>query len=129
MQEAIKKTGKRKTSVARIGISPGTGKIEVNKKPIKEYFSNELLVIHAKHPLEILKETEKYDIWVNVYGGGISSQANAIRLAIARAICELDPEKRPTMKQNRLLTRDPRMVERKKYGHKKARKKFQFSKR
>jgi small subunit ribosomal protein S9 len=127
--EVFKKTGRRKTAVARIGLSKGTGKIVVNNKPINEYFANNIFVMYAKQPLDLLNEADKYDIWVNVYGGGLSAQANAIKLAIARAICEVDAEKRPELKQHKMLTRDSRMVERKKPGYKKARKSFQFSKR
>ena len=127
--EVIHKIGRRKTSVARAYISEGSGKVTVNKKDLNEYLTTGTLQYKVNQPF-ILTETEgKYDVKVNVYGGGITGQAEAIRLAISRALCEIDAEYRTILKPEGLLTRDPRMVERKKFGQKKARKKFQFSKR
>ncbi len=127
--DVINTIGRRKTSVARILVSSGKGNITVNNKDVKEYFPSEILRIIINQPLEVINEKGKYDIRALVDGGGITGQAEAIRLAIARALCEIDPENRPPLKKEGLLTRDPRMVERKKYGRRKARKKFQFSKR
>ena len=127
--EVVNTIGRRKTSVARIYLQPGKGQIEVNQRSIEEYFPSDILRIVVKQPLAILNSEGNYDIKVNVGGGGSKGQAEAIRLAIARALCELDPENRPPLKKDGLLTRDPRMVERKKYGRRKARRRFQFSKR
>ncbi len=127
--DVINTIGRRKTSVARILVSSGKGNITVNNKDVKEYFPSEILRIIINQPLEVINEKGKYDIRALVNGGGITGQAEAIRLAIARALCEIDLENRPPLKKEGLLTRDPRMVERKKYGRRKARKKFQFSKR
>jgi small subunit ribosomal protein S9 len=121
--------GRRKTSVARIYMKPGNGAITVNKKPLTEYFPSEILRIIVAQPLETVSELGKYDISVNVKGGGTTGQAEAIRLAISRALVENDPEVKPALKKEGFMTRDPRMVERKKPGRKKARRKFQFSKR
>ena len=127
--ETIHTIGRRKSSVARIYISPGKGNIVVNGKDFKDYFSLETLQYKLCQPLQILDLEKKYDIKVNVNGGGINGQAEAINLAIARSLCEIDAEYRPILKSKGLLTRDPRIVERKKPGQKKARKKFQWVKR
>jgi len=121
--------GRRKTSVARIYLKPGKGVITINKKPLIEYFPSEISRIIVSQPLETLSEIGKYDISVNVKGGGTTGQAEAIRLAISRALVENDAEVKPALKKEGFMTRDPRMVERKKPGRKKARRKFQFSKR
>ncbi len=127
--EVIHKIGRRKTAVARIYLKDGSGKITVNKKDLNEYFTTATLQYKVNQPLTLTSNDDKYDVNVNVYGGGITGQAEAVRLAISRAVCELDEENRTILKPEGLLTRDPRMVERKKFGQKKARKKFQFSKR
>jgi small subunit ribosomal protein S9 len=127
--EVVNTIGRRKTSVARIYLSPGKGKINVNQRELTDYFPSEILQIVIKQPLSLLNEESNYDIKVNVDGGGSKGQAEAIRLAISRALCEVDIENRPALKKEGFLTRDPRMVERKKYGRRKARRKFQFSKR
>ncbi len=129
MDGIIHKIGRRKTSVARIYVSKGKGNISINKKELNNYFPTATLQYKVKQPLSLTDNVDKFDIKVNVYGGGITGQAEAIRLAISRVLCEIDPENRTILKPEGLLTRDPRMVERKKYGQKKARKKFQFSKR
>ncbi|HUI64895.1 MAG TPA: 30S ribosomal protein S9 [Bacteroidota bacterium] len=121
--------GRRKTSVARVIVAPGTGKITVNKRPIEQYFSLETLRQEVTKPLEVTQSAAKYDIRVNVEGGGVTGQAGAIQLSIARALVSMSEENRPPLRAAGLMTRDPRMVERKKYGQKKARKRFQFSKR
>ena len=123
-------TGKRKSSVARVSLhSPGKGKIEVNGVDVDNYVSRESLATMIKQPLNLLDKIKAYDISVNVKGGGLSGQAGAIRLGISRALVLVDPENRPVLKTNGLLTRDSRRVERKKPGQPGARKKFQFSKR
>lgn len=127
--EVIHKIGRRKTAVARVYVAQGSGNITVNKKDVSDYFSTGTLQYKVRQPLNMTGNNENFDIKVNVYGGGITGQAEAIRLAISRAMVELDAENRLTLKPEGLLTRDPRMVERKKFGQKKARKKFQFSKR
>ena len=121
--------GRRKTAIARIYIQSGNGDIKVNNKNYKEYFTTLPLQYIVNQALEISNAKDAYDIKVNVEGGGITGQAEAIRLAITRALCKINPENKPALKSNGLLTRDPRMVERKKPGQKKARKRFQFSKR
>jgi small subunit ribosomal protein S9 len=125
----INTLGRRKTSVARVYLSEGTGIITVNKKDLNEYFSTEVLLGKVKQPFEITENVDKYDVKVNVRGGGINGQAEAIRLGISKALVEINAEWKPALKAEGLMTRDPRMVERKKPGQKKARKKFQFSKR
>ncbi|MCC9041848.1 30S ribosomal protein S9 [Myroides sp. M-43] len=125
----IHKIGRRKTAVARVYVSEGTGNITVNKKDFKIYFPTGTLQYKVLQPLTMTENAENFDIKVNVYGGGTTGQAEAVRMAIARAMCELDVENRGVLKPEGLLTRDPRMVERKKFGQKKARKRFQFSKR
>ena len=127
--EVIHKIGRRKTAVARVYVAQGTGNITINKKDIAVYFPTATLQYKVNQPLALTNNDGNFDITVNVYGGGITGQAEAIRLGLSRAMCELDPEHRLTLKPEGLLTRDPRMVERKKFGQKKARKKFQFSKR
>lgn len=127
--EVIHKIGRRKTAVARVYVAQGNGKITVNKKDIADYFTTATLQYKVNQPLALTNNDGNFDITVNVYGGGITGQAEAVRLALSRAMCELDAENRAILKPEGLLTRDPRMVERKKFGQKKARKKFQFSKR
>ncbi|WP_396635641.1 30S ribosomal protein S9 [Maribacter sp. R77961] len=127
--DIIHKIGRRKTAVARIYLSEGKGNIVINNKDLNDYFPTATLQYKVKQPFTLTGTDDTYDVKVNVYGGGITGQAEAIRLAISRAICEIDAENRITLKPEGLLTRDPRMVERKKFGQKKARKKFQFSKR
>ena len=127
--EVINTIGRRKTSVARIYLAPGKGDISINNRVIKEYFPSEILQTIVKQPLNVISADGKYDIKAKVDGGGSKGQAEALRLAIARALCEIDPEHRPPLKKEGFLSRDPRMVERKKYGRRKARRKFQFSKR
>jgi len=127
--EVIHKIGRRKTAVARVYLKEGSGKVTINKKDLNDYFPTATLQYKVNQPFALTDNEEKFDVNVNVYGGGITGQAEAIRLAISRAMCELDQENRAALKPEGLLTRDPRMVERKKFGQKKARKKFQFSKR
>ena len=127
--EVIHKIGRRKTAVARVYVAKGKGNITVNKKAMADYFTTAPLQYKVNQPLVMTNNDGNFDITVNVYGGGITGQAEAIRLALSRAMCELDAENRAILKPEGLLTRDPRMVERKKFGQKKARKKFQFSKR
>lgn len=127
--EVIHKIGRRKTAVARVYVAKGNGKITVNKKDMAVYFPTATLQYKVNQPLAMTNNDGNFDITVNVYGGGITGQAEAIRLALSRVMCELDAENRLILKPEGLLTRDPRMVERKKFGQKKARKKFQFSKR
>ena len=127
--EVIHKIGRRKTAVARVYVAQGKGNITVNKKDMAEYFTTATLQYKVNQPITMTNNDGNFDITVNVYGGGITGQAEAIRLALSRAMCELDAENRAILKPEGLLTRDPRMVERKKFGQKKARKKFQFSKR
>lgn len=122
-------SGRRKTAVARIYLVEGNGAIIVNGKDYKEYFPTLPLQFIVNQSLQVTDLLGKYDINVNVMGGGITGQAEAVRLAIAKAIVERDPEKKPALKAKSLMTRDSRMVERKKPGRKKARKRFQFSKR
>ncbi len=122
-------SGRRKTAVARIYLTEGNGTITVNGKDYKEYFPTLPLQYVVTQSLEVSGSTGKFDVTVNVAGGGVTGQAGAVRLAIAKAIVELDPEKKPSLSAKGLMTRDNRMVERKKPGRKKARKKFQFSKR
>ena len=127
--EVINSIGRRKTSVARVYLKPGKGKMTVNRKDAKVYFPLGEQQFKLNQPF-VLSETEgKFDVVVNVKGGGITGQVEAIRLGISRALLQVDEEIRPALKKEGLLTRDPRMVERKKPGQKKARKKFQFSKR
>jgi len=127
--EIIHKIGRRKTAVARVYLSEGTGNITINSRDLKEYFPTATLQYKIKQAFTLTDTLDSYDVKANVYGGGNTGQAEAIRLALSRAMCEIDAENRLSLKPEGLLTRDPRMVERKKFGQKKARKKFQFSKR
>ena len=127
--DVIHTIGRIKTAVARIYLKAGNGTITVNKRELNNYFTTPTLQYKVKQALALVGAEDAYDVKVNVYGGGITGQAEATRLAIARALCQLDAENRATLKPEGLLTRDPRMVERKKFGQKKARKRFQFSKR
>jgi small subunit ribosomal protein S9 len=127
--DVINALGRRKTAVARVYLKNGNGNIEINKKDYKEYFPTAILQYVVVQPLQLTDNIGKYDIKVNLDGGGITGQAEALRLGISRALCEINPEFRPILKAKGLLRRDPRMVERKKPGQPKARKKFQFSKR
>jgi small subunit ribosomal protein S9 len=122
-------TGRRKRSIARVILLPGSGKITVNNKSVEEYFPRETLRMILMQPFQVVGVTGKYDAIVNVTGGGLSGQAGAIRHGIARALVSINPDLKPKLKKEGLLTRDPREVERKKYGQPKARKRFQFSKR
>jgi len=121
--------GRRKRSVARVYMVPGKGSILINGVPFKEYLCRVTLATVVTQPLEITGQSEAYDVKVNVYGGGLSGQAGAIRLGIARALAEVNSDFRPVLKEQGFLTRDSRQVERKKYGQPGARKRFQFSKR
>ncbi len=127
--ERIHKIGRRKTAVARVYVAEGSGKITINKREFENYFTTPTLRYKVVQPLSLTDNEKAFDIVVNVFGGGVTGQAEAIRLAISRAMVELNEENRAILKPEGLLTRDARMVERKKYGQKKARKKFQFSKR
>ena len=127
--EIINAIGRRKTSVARIYVKPGKGSITVNERDIKEYFVSEILQTKINQPFAAVNELGKFDVNINVQGGGVTGQAEAIRMAIARALVDMNAEFRPSLKKEGFLTRDPRMVERKKYGRRKARRRFQFSKR
>jgi small subunit ribosomal protein S9 len=127
--EVINTIGRRKTAVARIYMVPGKGDIQVNGRDFKEYFPFEVHQIVVQQPFMTLNAGESYDIKINVRGGGVSGQAEAARMAISRALVEYSADNRPALKKEGFLTRDPRMVERKKYGRRKARKRFQFSKR
>jgi len=122
-------TGRRKTAVARVYLRPGTGKITVNKRDFEAYFPNRVLKMIIRQPLLITENAEKFDILINVTGGGMSGQAGAIRHGLSRALLEFNPELRPKLKGAGFLMRDAREVERKKYGQPKARRRFQFSKR
>lgn len=122
-------TGRRKEAVARVRLAPGTGKITINGRSIESYFVLESQRIWATQPLAVTETADKFNVRVNVCGGGLSGQAGAVRLGIARALLNCDPNLRPRLKAEGLLTRDARMKERKKYGQPGARKRFQFSKR
>ena len=122
-------TGRRKSSIARVYLVPGTGKVTINKRDMDEYFGLETLKLIVRQPLEATANTDKFDVLVNVRGGGFTGQAGAIRHGISRALLQVDAEYRPTLKKAGFLTRDPRMKERKKYGLKAARRAPQFSKR
>ena len=125
----VHKIGRRKTSVARVYMQEGNGEIFINGRELKEYFTTGVLQYKVEQPFTLTGTKGKYNVDVKVFGGGITGQAEAIRLGISRALCEVNAEFRLELKPEGLLTRDPRMVERKKFGQKKARKKFQFSKR
>jgi len=127
--QVINTVGRRKTAVARIYMKPGTGGVTINGREMANYFPTEVLQIILNQPFGVVNATGKYDLKVNVRGGGIAGQAEAIRMAIARALCEVNPEFRPALKKEGLMRRDPRSVERKKFGKRKARRSFQFSKR
>lgn len=127
--EVINTIGRRKTAVARVYLKAGSGQVTINKRDIKDYFPTGILQYVVNQPFQITGNEGKYDVKVNLDGGGIKGQAEALRLAISRALCEVNAEWRPALKSKGLLRRDPRIVERKKPGQKKARKKFQFSKR
>ena len=122
-------TGRRKKAVARVRLVPGDGKFLINKRPLDEYFGYETLKMVARSPLALTETADKYDVLVNVRGGGFTGQAGAIRHGVARALIKADETLRPALKKAGFLTRDARMVERKKYGRMKARRRFQFSKR
>lgn len=125
----VHKIGRRKTSVARVYLQEGKGEIYINGRELKDYFTTGVLQYKVEQPLALTGNKGKYNVDVKVFGGGITGQAEAIRLGISRALCEIDADFRTQLKPEGLLTRDPRMVERKKFGQKKARKRFQFSKR
>jgi small subunit ribosomal protein S9 len=127
--EMINTSGRRKTAVARLYMKPGSGKVTVNKRDIDTYFTTDVLKYKVQQPFQLTETVGQYDLNINVDGGGITGQAEAVRLAIAKALVEVNPEWKPILKQEGLTTRDPRMVERKKFGLKKARKRSQFSKR
>ncbi|MBN2215122.1 MAG: 30S ribosomal protein S9 [Bacteroidales bacterium] len=127
--EVINALGRRKSAIARIYVNSGKGQITINNRDYKEYFSIQQLQYIVEQPLRTVDALDKYDISVNLHGGGIKGQAEALRLAIARALVKIDNESKESLKDNKFLTRDPRAVERKKPGRPKARKRFQFSKR
>jgi small subunit ribosomal protein S9 len=127
--EVINTSGRRKTAVARVYLSKGTGKITINGRDYKEFFPSPVLQYYCEQSLVISKVREEYDVTVNVKGGGITGQSQAVRLGVSKALIEINPELKPALRAEGLVTRDPRMVERKKFGQKKARKRFQFSKR
>ncbi len=127
--EVVNTIGRRKSAVARVYVKSGNGTITINSRPIENYFPMDIFQFVVKQPLIVTENTDKFDIKINLDGGGIKGQAEAARLGIARALCEIDAELRPVLKKNGFLTRDPRMVERKKPGQPGARAKFQFSKR
>ncbi len=127
--DMVNTIGRRKTSVARIYLQPGKGDITVNTRDIKDYFHTEVLQTIVNQPFATIQALGTYDVKANIKGGGTTGQAEALRMAIARALCEVNAEFRPALKKEGYLTRDPRMVERKKYGRRKARRRFQFSKR
>ena len=127
--EIINTSGRRKTSVARAYVSPGSGNIEANGRDYKEYFKTPTLHYYVTQSLMVSKLRDNYDVKVNVAGGGVTGQAQAIRLAIAKALVEMNADLKKDLRAAGLITRDPRMVERKKFGQKKARARFQFSKR
>ena len=127
--EVVNTVGRRKAAVARVYVKPGIGQITINHKALAEYFSLDILRFQVKQPLLATNTLENYDITINLVGGGIKGQAEAARLGIARALCEIDAEMRPVLKKAGFLTRDSRVVERKKPGQPGARRKFQFSKR
>jgi small subunit ribosomal protein S9 len=128
-QEEFIATGRRKTAVARVRLSPGSGDFVVNDRPFDEYFKTTILQSHAIRPLEVANAVKSFDVKVKTDGGGTTGQAGAVRLGLARALLVWNPELRPALKAEGLLTRDPRMKERKKAGQPGARKRFQFSKR
>ncbi|MBL6645019.1 MAG: 30S ribosomal protein S9 [Flavobacteriales bacterium] len=127
--QTINTSGRRKNAIARVYMTQGTGKVTINKRDLTEYFPLPTLQYKVKQPFMLTETLDQFDIKANLDGGGITGQAEALRLAISKALIELNEELKPTLKAEGLTTRDPRMVERKKFGQKKARKKFQFSKR
>ncbi len=127
--EVINALGRRKAAVARIYVKEGTGKITINKRELADYFPSELIQFVVKQPLNLLDVAEKYDIKVNLFGGGYTGQSQALRLAIARALVKINEEDKKALRQAGFITRDSRVVERKKPGRPKARRRFQFSKR
>ena len=127
--EVISSTGRRKAAIARVYISKGKGKITINNRDFEDYFGTKQLQYVVQQPLNLLEAKDKYDIKVNLDGGGFKGQAEALRLAIAKGLVMINPEDKPKLRANGFLTRDPREVERKKPGQPKARKRFQFSKR
>ena len=127
--ETVNAVGRRKAAVARVILKEGTGNITINKRPLEVYFPSSILQYIVKQPLNLLDVAEKYDIQVNLDGGGYKGQAEALRLAIARALVKINPEDKHALRVEGFMTRDPRSVERKKPGQPKARKRFQFSKR
>ncbi|MBN1756866.1 MAG: 30S ribosomal protein S9 [Chitinispirillaceae bacterium] len=129
MENRVSATGKRKNAIASVIICPGKGERTVNGKPISEYLKSELLVMDAEQPLQLLSVSETFDVIASVRGGGLSGQCGAIRLGIARALSQLSEENRIALRKKGFLTRDSRVVERKKYGLAGARRRFQFSKR
>lgn len=122
-------TGRRKTSVAQVRLVPGNGKVVINKRAFEEYFPIDINRLLVTKPLDVTENARKFDVIATVKGGGLTGQTGAIQLGIARALVQYDETLRAALREAKLLTRDPRMVERKKYGQKKARKRFQFSKR
>jgi len=128
-QNSYKATGRRKAATASVEVKPGSGSFVINGKQLNDYLLRASLIWHATEPLEVTELRSGLDIRCNARGGGVSGQAGAIRLAVARALVQLNPELRPLMREKGLMTRDARMVERKKYGQPKARKRFQYSKR
>ena len=127
--EVVNALGRRKRAIARVFVTEGTGKITINKRDLTQYFPSTILQYVVKQPLNKLEEAEKYDIKVNLCGGGFTGQSQALRLAIARALVKINPEDKKTLRSEGFMTRDPRAVERKKPGRPKARRRFQFSKR
>tara|TARA_B100000900_G_scaffold336837_1_gene298673 strand:- start:2674 stop:3060 length:387 start_codon:yes stop_codon:yes gene_type:complete len=127
--EYINTVGRRKTSVARLYMKPGKGNFIINGKELDKYFASELLRLIVEQPLKLVDSLKNYDFKVNLHGGGLKGQAEAVRLAVARALVKNNDETRPVLKKEGFLTRDPRMVERKKYGRRKARRAFQWVKR
>lgn len=127
--DVVNALGRLKSSIARVYVSEGTGKITINKKDLTEYFPSSILQFVVKQPLQLLEAAEKYDIKANLTGGGFTGQSQALRLAIARALVKINPEDKAALRKEGFVTRDPRAVERKKPGHPKARRRFQFSKR
>ncbi len=127
--EVVNALGRRKRAIARVYVSEGTGKITINKRDIDVYFPSSILQYVVKQPLETLGVSDKYDIKVNLVGGGFTGQSQALRLAIARALVKINAEDKPALRAEGFMTRDPRSVERKKPGQPKARRRFQFSKR
>ncbi|MBQ0081080.1 MAG: 30S ribosomal protein S9 [Alistipes sp.] len=127
--EVVNTVGRRKAAVARVFVKPGTGNITINQKPLDVYFSLDILKYEVKQPLLVTETESTYDVVINLVGGGVKGQAEAARMGIARALCEVNAEYRPVLKKNGFLTRDSREVERKKPGQPGARRRFQFSKR